>query len=78
MANWAKTKIYSSKGRNSLYLPSSLVNDDRFPFKVGQELIVKIEHMRLTVETPAMAEAMREGGERTTSVPPLDRVRRKR
>ncbi|MGA2460357.1 MAG: hypothetical protein ABSF82_02935 [Candidatus Bathyarchaeia archaeon] len=50
MVNQAGSKIYRSKGRHSLYLPSSIVGDDRFPFKVGEELMVRIEGERLVVE----------------------------
>jgi hypothetical protein len=49
MAKIATTKIYKSDGRHSLYLPSGLVADDRFPFKVGETLTVTIEGQELTV-----------------------------
>ena len=50
MVNQIKTKIYRSHGRHSLYLASDLVGDDRFPFHVGDELIVRIDAERLIVE----------------------------
>jgi hypothetical protein len=49
MAKTATTKIYKSDGRHSLYLPSDLVADDRFPFKVGETLTVIIEGQELIV-----------------------------
>jgi len=51
MVNQARTKIYRSGGRHSLYIPSGLVTDDRFPFTIGDELIVRIEGDHLIVET---------------------------
>lgn len=50
MVNQARTKIYRSDARHSLYMPTALVRDDRFPFKVGDELTVRIEEDRLIVE----------------------------
>ena len=50
LVNEARTKIYRSNGRNSLYLPSTLVGDDRFPFQVGEELTVRIQGEELIVE----------------------------
>jgi hypothetical protein len=50
LVNQAGTKIYKSDGRHSIYLPSDLVGDDRFPFTVGQELVVRIDGEKLTVE----------------------------
>jgi hypothetical protein len=50
VVNQIKTKIYRSHGRHSLYLASDLVGDDRFPFHVGDELIVRIDAERLIVE----------------------------
>jgi hypothetical protein len=50
VVNQAKTKIYRSNGRHSVYLPSDLVGDDRFPFQLGEDLTVRIEGERLTLE----------------------------
>jgi hypothetical protein len=50
MVNQATAKIYRSNGRHSLYMPSDLVGDDRFPFQVGEELLVRIDGDRLVVE----------------------------
>jgi hypothetical protein len=50
MGNQASSKIYNSSGRHSLYLPSDLVGDDRFPFKVGEELTIRIDGEHLLAE----------------------------
>lgn len=50
MVNQAGTKIYKSNGRHSIYLPSDLVGDDRFPLQVGEELTVRIDEDHLVVE----------------------------
>ena len=50
MVKEGKVKIYRSDGRHSLYLPSDLVGDDRFPFQVGEELTVTIDGNRLIVQ----------------------------
>jgi hypothetical protein len=71
MVNRAKTKIYRSDGRHSLYMPSPLVNDDRFPFRVGEELIVRIEENHLIVE---MVEEERKQN-RSTRLPRSQRLR---
>jgi hypothetical protein len=52
MVNQAASKIYRSNGRHSLYLPSDIVSDDRFPFKAGEALQVRIDGERLIVEKP--------------------------
>jgi hypothetical protein len=51
MVNEGKTKVYRFDGRHSLYLPSDVVGDDRFPFKVGEDLLVRIDGQRLIVES---------------------------
>jgi len=48
----ATTKINKATGsRHTIYLKTDLVNDSKFPFKVGQTLIVRIEGNRLIIET---------------------------
>lgn len=42
MVNKSETKIYSSQGRHFIYLKSDFVKDDRFPFKVGEQLEAEI------------------------------------
>jgi len=62
MVNQARTKIYRSDGRHSLYMPSRLVTDDRFPFKVGDELMVRIEENHLIVEIVKEERKQNRGG----------------
>jgi len=50
MAKEATAKIYKSNGRHSLYLPSDLIGDDRFPLQVGEDLTIRIEGDHLIVE----------------------------
>jgi hypothetical protein len=50
MVKEVTAKIYKSNGRHSLYLPSDLVGDDRFPLQVGEDLTVRIDGDHLTVE----------------------------
>lgn len=45
-----ETKIYTSGGRHSIYVPSGLVNDSAFPFAVGETLTIRIENDRIIVE----------------------------
>ena len=51
MVKEASTKIYRSDGRHSIYLPSQVVGDDRFPFRVGEELTVRIDGDCLVIES---------------------------
>jgi hypothetical protein len=46
----AKVKIYVSKGRHSINLPSELVRDSAFPFKPLEELIARIDGTRIIIE----------------------------
>ena len=57
MVNSARTKMYKSKGRHSVYLPSDLVGDDRFPFQPKEELTVRIEGDRLILERAKKAKS---------------------
>ena len=50
MTNQAKVKIYVSKGRHSIILPSELVRDSAFPFKPLEELIARIDGKRVIIE----------------------------
>jgi len=45
-----ETKIYTSGGRHSIYIPSRLVSDSAFPFVVGEKLTIRIENDRIIVE----------------------------
>jgi hypothetical protein len=47
----ATTKINKATGsRHTIYLRADLVNDSKFPFKVGQPLLVRIDEDRLILE----------------------------
>jgi hypothetical protein len=47
----ATTKINRVTGsRHTIYLKTDLVNDSKFPFKVGQPLLVRIDGSHLIIE----------------------------
>lgn len=50
MVNQANVKIYASKSRHSINLPSDFVRDSAFPFEVGEELVARIEGGRVVIE----------------------------
>lgn len=50
MVSQAKVKLYGSKSRHSINLPSDFVRDSAFPFKVGEELIAHIENGKVVIE----------------------------
>jgi len=50
MTSQAKVKIYAVKSRHTINLPGEFVRDSAFPFKVGEELIAKIEDGRVIIE----------------------------
>jgi hypothetical protein len=50
MVSQAKVKLYGSKSRHSINLPSDFVRDSAFPFKVGDELVAKIEGKTVIIE----------------------------
>lgn len=52
MVSYAKVKIYAYKSRHSINLPSEFVRDSQFPFKIGEDLIAKIEGSRVIIEKP--------------------------
>jgi hypothetical protein len=49
MVNTASVKLYEVKGRHSINLPSVFVKDSAFPFKVGEDLIAKIEDGKVVI-----------------------------
>lgn len=50
MVNEANVKIYKVTGsRHSINLPSALVTDSTFPFKVNESLRIKIEGKKLVI-----------------------------
>jgi hypothetical protein len=56
MTSQAKVKLYGSKSRHSINLPSDFVRDSAFPFKVGDELEARIEDGKVVIEKRAMGE----------------------
>jgi hypothetical protein len=50
MSNKANVKLYEYKSRHSINLPSDFVRDSAFPFKVGEELIARIEGYKVIIE----------------------------
>jgi hypothetical protein len=43
MSSKAKVKLYEYKSQHSINLPSDFVRDSAFPFKVGEELVARID-----------------------------------
>jgi hypothetical protein len=50
MVSQAKVKLYGNKSRHSINLPSDFVRDSAFPFKVGEELIARIDDKKIVIE----------------------------
>ena len=50
MVNNTKVKIYASKSRHSINLPSEFVRDSAFPFQIGETLTAKIEGNKIVIE----------------------------
>jgi hypothetical protein len=50
MTSEAKVKIYAVKSRHTINLPGEFVRDSAFPFKVGDELLARIENGRIVIE----------------------------
>jgi hypothetical protein len=50
MVNKASVKLYEYKSRHSINLPSDFVRDSMFPFKVGDELVARIEGEKVVIE----------------------------
>jgi hypothetical protein len=46
----AKVKLYGSKSRHSINLPSDFVRDSAFPFRVGEELVARIDGEKVVIE----------------------------
>lgn len=57
MVGNAKVKLYEYKSRHSINLPSELVRDSAFPFKVKERLIARIEDGKLIIEKDNSSEA---------------------
>ena len=50
MSNKANVKLYEYKSSHTINFPSDFVRDSAFPFKVGDELVARIEDDRVVVE----------------------------
>ena len=50
MTAQAEVKIYLSKGRHSINLPTEFVRDSAFPFKPLEELVARIDGKRTAIE----------------------------
>lgn len=50
MTGQANVKIYAVKSRHSINLPSDFVRDSAFPFKVGDELVARIDGEKVVIE----------------------------
>jgi hypothetical protein len=54
MTDRVKVKLYAYKSRHSINLPSELVRDSAFPFKIGEELVARIDGRRVIIEKKDM------------------------
>ena len=50
MTSQANVKVYAVKSRHTINLPAEFVRDSAFPFKVGEELIARIEDGKVVIE----------------------------
>jgi hypothetical protein len=50
MVDNVNVKIYASKSRHSINLPSEFVRDSAFPFKVNEPLVARIDKQRVIIE----------------------------
>lgn len=50
MTGQATVKIYAVKSRHTINLPSDFVRDSAFPFKVGEELVARIDGRKVVIE----------------------------
>jgi len=50
MTGQATVKIYAVKSRHTINLPSDFVRDSAFPFKVGEELLARIDGGKVVIE----------------------------
>ena len=50
MTGQATVKIYAVKSRHTINLPSEFVRDSAFPFKVGEELVARIDGEKIVIE----------------------------
>jgi hypothetical protein len=50
MTGEARVKIYAVKSRHTINLPGEFVRDSAFPFRVGDELVARIEDRKVVIE----------------------------
>jgi hypothetical protein len=50
VVNSTKVKVYGFKSRHSINLPAEFVRDSAFPFKIGEELVARIDNGRIIIE----------------------------
>jgi len=50
MSNKANVKLYEYKSRHTINFPSDFIRDSSFPFKVGEELVARIEEGKVVIE----------------------------
>lgn len=50
MSNKANVKLYEYKSRHTINFPSDFIRDSAFPFKVGEELVARIEGDKVVIE----------------------------
>jgi hypothetical protein len=50
MALQKVTKIYQTRGRLYIYIPSDVAKDSQFPFEAGDKIKVRIDKGKLVIE----------------------------
>jgi hypothetical protein len=50
MTGEARVKVYAVKSRHTINLPGEFVRDSAFPFRVGEELVARIEDRKVVIE----------------------------
>jgi len=50
MVKETRTKISEYRSRHTLYLQKDFVSDSTFPFKVGEELVARIEGNKVVIK----------------------------
>jgi len=50
MVDRVKVKVYEYKSRHSINFPTEFVRDSAFPFKIGEDLIARIDNGKIVIE----------------------------
>jgi len=50
MVKETSTKINKAGSRHTIYLQKALVEDSMFPFKLGEQLVIRIDGEKLVIE----------------------------